>query len=104
MVPICNTCELIMQKKMSTKRTLINITNSFQILRLGHGNNEIYCNLWSGGLGREVLDLVLAIHKIQLFYKEIVFIDDTKPLGELINGYMSYPYSDFVEKFCVTDV
>jgi sugar O-acyltransferase (sialic acid O-acetyltransferase NeuD family) len=58
----------------------------------------------SGGLGREVLDLVLAINKTHPCYKEIVFIDDTKPQEELINGYLSYPFSVFVEKFNSNDI
>jgi sugar O-acyltransferase (sialic acid O-acetyltransferase NeuD family) len=58
----------------------------------------------SGGLGREVLDLVLTINKSQPCYKEIVFIDDTKPQGELINGFMTYPFSDFIKKYSVSEI
>jgi sugar O-acyltransferase (sialic acid O-acetyltransferase NeuD family) len=58
----------------------------------------------SGGLGREVLDLAISINKVQNCYEDIIFIDDTMPQGEIVNGHITYPFTYFLKKYSVSEV
>ena len=48
----------------------------------------------SGGLGREVLDIVIAGNRVKEKYTDIVFIDDNKS-KQIINGYNTLTFDEF---------
>lgn len=58
----------------------------------------------SGGLGREVLDLAREINHVSNSWEDILFIDDTKTINEIINGCKTYPFEYFVNNFNIDDV
>ena len=41
----------------------------------------------AGGFGREIIELILAINKVEKKYILVGFYEDNKKVGELINGY-----------------
>lgn len=52
----------------------------------------------AGFLGKETLVIVEDILKEQKCWEEVVYIDDTKPIGEYC-GHMRYPFDEFMSRY-----
>ena len=57
----------------------------------------------TGGAGKETYSIVNDIQKKDHRLNEVVFIDDTKPIG-MFKEYACYPFDEFQKKYSVKDV